>query len=456
MRKWSLFLMIFIVLLLASCARNHPVEQLTVISHPDGPFFVGDQVSFEVLVPVEAGSNAGSIEVSLDGRELGRAGISSYGIGGRSQATLLWVWETHNLEPGRYMLSFNQLPDGISWTETYSLRPANQVPSPEPIAFWDSMSADCCILYYITGTDAERDIATLSHVADEQSKAVSLQMGINPDRPIDIIFMSRVVGHGGFTWNGIYVSYLDDNYIGNDMDILFHHEFVHFYDSALGGGYRPSILQEGLAVFLSGGHFKPEALGPRGAALIQSGWYIPLTKIADGFYTQQHDIGYLEAGALVQYLIETYGWDQFMAFYCNIPSPENQKDSVVLDKAFRTKFGITFSDLEKDYISYLKSQPVTDEVIHDLKLTVAFFDTVRRYQELLDPSAYFLTAWLPDVSLMRERNIVADYLRHPEGWQNRLIENLLVRSQSELFDENYENVDGLLLWTNWFLTLFQP
>ncbi|HEX7541447.1 MAG TPA: hypothetical protein VF352_04885, partial [Anaerolineales bacterium] len=409
-----------------------------------------------VLDPAATGDKTGSIEVTFDGQELGSAGFAPYGIGGRSQATLWWVWNTRDLKPGSYTLTFIRLPDNITWTETFSLHPADQVPLPEPEAHWVSTATVCCNLYYITGTAAERDIVTLSQEADKQSEAVSAQMGSSLSERIDIIFMSRVVGHGGFTLSGIYVSYLDENYIGNDMSILFHHEFVHYYDGALGGSYLPSMLQEGLAVYLTGGHFKPEPLGPRAAALLNLGWYIPLTTIANDFYHQQHDISYLEAGALVQYLVETYGWGAFNEFYRSIPAPENQTVSAAMDNALQDHFGVSFADLETAYLASLQSQPVTEDVRTDLRLTVTFFDTVRRYQEALDPSAYFLTAWLPDGSVMRQRGIVADFLRHPEGWENRLFESLLIRSQRELFSSGYKSAERTLRWTNWLLNVVTP
>ncbi|MBE3119345.1 MAG: hypothetical protein IMZ50_11415, partial [Candidatus Atribacteria bacterium] len=230
MRHSKLTLLLLAFLLLASCFPIRPVEQITIIPHPDGPLYVGDQVSFEVLAPVIIGDKTGSIEVTFDGQELGSAGFAPYGIGGRNQATLWWVWNTRDLKPGSYTLTFTRLPDNTTWTKTFSLHPADLVPSPEPNAHWVSTATVCCNLYYITGTAAERDIATLSQEADQQSAAVSAQMGSSLNERIDIVFMSRVVGHGGFTWSGIYTSYLDDNYIGNDMSILFHHEFVHYYD----------------------------------------------------------------------------------------------------------------------------------------------------------------------------------------------------------------------------------
>jgi hypothetical protein len=109
--------------------------------------------------------------------------------------------------------------------------------------------------------------------------------------------------------------------------------------------------------------------------------------------------------------------------------------------------------LENAYLLFLHSQSVTVAERTDLQLTVEFFDSVRRYQENFDPSAYFLTAWLPDISVMRQRGIVADFLRRPEGWNNRLFEKLLILSQKELFNADYINAERTLQGTNWLMDM---
>jgi hypothetical protein len=174
--------------------------------------------------------------------------------------------------------------------------------------------------------------------------------------------------------------------------------------------------------------------------------------VANDFYNQQHDISYLEAATLVKYMLDTYGWEAFNQFYRDIPAPDKgQSDSVLIDSALREHFSLSFADLQTAYLAFLRNQPFTDSQRTDLRLTVEFFDTVRRYQAALDPSAYFLTAWLPDGSVMRQRNIVADFLRRPDGWENRLIESLLKRAHAEWFSGDYFGAERTLQWTNWIL-----
>ena len=448
---------LIIACLLAGCSPAQPAGRLQVIAHPDGPLYAGDQVSFEVLAPAAPGDQSGSVQVAFQGQELGQASFAPFGMGNRNQATLWWVWDTRGLKPGRYVVTFTRLPDKLTWTETFSLRPQSQVPPPQPGAHWAYRTTTCCIIHYITGTAAERDILVLGQEADQESAVVARQFGLTLDKPIDVTIMSRVVGQGGFTAGSVYLSYLDDNYTGDDMPILFHHEFVHYYDSAAGGKYRPSFFEEGLAVYLSGGHFKPEPLVARAAALLTLGWYIPLTDVANDFYNQQHDISYLEATTLVKYMLETYGWKTFDAFYRDISAPGNgQSDSAVIDAALRAHFKLSFTDLETAYLANLRNQPFTEDQRVDLQMTVEFFDTVRRYQAAFDPSAYFLNAWLPDGSVMRQRNIMADLLRHPDGWENRLSESLLEWAHAEWFSGDYAGAERTMQWTGWILNMIAP
>lgn len=450
MRRFLLILL----LLLTACGHAGPVAQFTVLTHPDGPLYVGDRVSFEVLAPAEFATDNHRVLVNFQGRTIGETGFQPFGIGGRIEAALYWVWDTHGLRVAAYPLTFTVLPDGTTWTETVSLHPASQVPAPEPAAHWTSTSIACCDIYYITGTDAARDIDRLSQIADEQSTEVAAQFHAHLDAPISLTFLPRVLGHSGFTSDGVYVSYLDGNYMDRDLGILLHHEFVHYYDGTLGGKFRPSILQEGLAVYLSGGHFKPEPIGPRAAALLSLGWYIPLRTLADDFYHQQHETGYLEAAGLVKYLVETYGWETFNSFYRDIPSPQGSRPSDDMDNALRQHLGVSFNDMEAGYQAYLNSQTVPEAVRTDLQLSVRFYDTADGYQQRFDPSAYFMNAWLPDGTTLRNNRIVADMLRHPSGWDNRLLEGLLQRAQRELSSGDYPATGQTLNWLDWISNLF--
>lgn len=415
--------------------------------HPDGPLYIGDRVSIEVIAPEDFATEEKKVRILLsdDPQEaIGTSEFSTYGIGERAQATFLWAWDTSGLTSGDYTLSFAVLPDGPTWTEVIHLHPAADVPLPEPFARWETVRTPCCRLHYITGTEAERDLEAIVAAANAAAREASRQMSVGFESPVSITLVPRVVGHGGFASDDIYISYLDRNYAGNDLPQVLLHEMIHVLDGQLGGELRPSILVEGLAVYLSGGHFKKEPIFPRAAALLEAGWYLPLGELADTFYTSQHEIGYLEGAALVAYLVETYGREEFEAFYRDIHPQSGGEQSSAIDAAMQTHFNLTLAHMEQEFKQALRRQPVDPVQSEDLQLSIAFYDTVRRYQRALDLSAYFLTAWLPDGGEMREREIVADYLRRPRSAVNLVIENLLVEADEALRAGDYIEVRSAL------------
>ncbi len=297
-----------------------------------------------------------------------------------------------------------------------------------------------------------------------QAASVTDLMGVEFEEPVEITLLPRVLGHGGFARGEIFVTYSDRKYAGGLYMNVIHHEMVHILDSRLESEFRPTLFVEGLAVYLTGGHFKQEELIPRAAALLAPGqvesglgldWYIPMEDLADQFYTSQHEIGYLQAGALIEYMIERWGYDDFNDFYRSIPSPENGSQLEVIDLALIEHFGIDFAQLEVDFIERLQDESVTENEVDDVRLLVEYYDTARRYQQLLDTSAYFLTAWLPNSETMREDGIVADFLRHPEDAIHISLETMLVFSDQALQTESFAELEELLIATNQVLDAIQ-
>ena len=426
--------------------------------HPDGPLFVGDQVSFEVISPEEFDLEESKVDVQVEEAslgDLGIAGFGAHGIGGRMQATFSWIWDTSELEAGEYQIEFSIQPTDLTWTETVHLLPAEHVPGPEPQARWSRAVAECCTVNYITGTRAAREMTEVLDLAEIQSENAIRRMAVDFDEPIPITILPRVIGHGGFASDEIYVSYLDENYAGNDLAQVLHHEMIHILDRRLGGELRPSLLGEGLAVYLSSGHFKKEPLLSRAAILLDLGWYLPLAPLADSFYTSQHEIGYLEGGALVQFMVERFGWEAFNDFYRDIQPHSSESQTRAIDQALQEHFGFTLEQLERDFRSELHRQHINPDMVDDVRLTVAYYNAVRRYQQLLDPSAYFLTAWLPDGKQMRERGIVADFLRRPSTKDNLTIESLLVKVDKDLRAGNYAEGEKTLYQVNRRLDLLE-
>ncbi len=443
--------LIITVLLLSACQPSPEVETgFRVQYHPDGGLYAGDQVSIEVVPPTDLDTQEQKVRVSVGDKVMGTAEFWPSGVGQRNQATLWWVWNTKDLEAGEHTLGFEILPDGPSWQENIQLLPADERPYPQ--ASWVTSTTDCCTLAYITGTDAERDMEMLMKMVDEEAALTSELLQTQNTETINITFIPRLLGHGGFVSNGIYVTYMDDNIAGNTTRQVIRHEMVHSMDRSLGGKLLPSILVEGLAVYLSGGHFKSEALLPRAAALLELDTYIPLETLAENFYYQQHEIGYLEAGALVAYLVGKYGWDDYQLFYRDIEAVGNQAES--LEEGLKKHFEISLEQLETDFVNELRTQKVTESVRNDLQSTVAFYDSLRHYQEVLDPSAYFLTAWFPDGENMRQNGITADLLRTPDQPDNDFFEFLLRYASNRIAAGDHKQAEIIMEVVNGLLSLY--
>jgi len=428
-----------------------PDKPFTVRFHPDDGLFVGDLVSLEVIAPPDLDLSGRSVQVQVDGSreiEIRPEKFAPYGIGERYQATFLWAWNTAGLKAGDHSLTFEIQPNGPTWKQVVTLQPLSALPQAESGAHWATAESQYCVVHYITGTAAERDLPELLKMADEQAQDVSQRFHAQFKEPISIAFIPRVLGQGGFTTQEIYISYLDRNYASSNPAIVLHHEMVHLLDAQLGGDLRPALLVEGLAVYLSGGHFKPEALLPRAAALLDLGWYLPLAPLADDFYNSEHEIGYLEASSLIEYMVNTWGWDAFSNFYRDIHPDPSGSQAKAIDNALEAHFNLSLGTLEERYLQDLRTQTVTPELQDDVRLTVRYYNTVRRYQQSLDPSAYFLSAWLPDGHLMRQRGIVADYLRHPESDENVALETMLVDANTILITGQYTHTRKVLAGVN--------
>ncbi|MBN1537253.1 MAG: hypothetical protein JW908_11020 [Anaerolineales bacterium] len=425
-----------------------PEEPFSVIYHPDSLLYVGDQVSLEVIAPPDGDLQDSRVEVVVTqpiSQTLQPAKFSHFGLGKRLEANLTWAWDTSRLSPGDYSLNFSVLPHGAVWTETLTLHPDAMLPPNEDGAHWVTDESDCCLVYYITQTASERDISSLLEMLDKQAAEVSRKMGAAFDPPVSVAFIPRLLGHGGFASQEITVSYLDRNYTGNATEMIVHHEMTHILDGQLGGDLRPIMLIEGVALYISEGHFKPEPLLPRAAVMAHNQQYIPLKELIDDFYNSQHEIGYLEAGALVEFMTETWGWEGFSSFYRDIhPVPDDGLQSAAVELALQKHFNISLDILEQRFLEALDSQSVSPEHVQDVHLTIDFYNTVRRYQQMCDPSAYFLTAWILDGNEMRQRGITADYMRHPAAAHNLTLETMLQAAGNHLQRANYGEAEHLI------------
>jgi hypothetical protein len=419
-------------------------NEFTVRFHPDGPLYAGDQVSIEVISPKNASLKDAALQVSAllddEAKNIGSANFDGFS-GGRYHAVLLWAWDTRGLPPGSYQLQFTIPQRSIRWQETVRL---NEMPAKYVNARWEVAETECCRLHYISGTDAEADLAQLVPMLDAQAKDVTQKMGVKLKDKMDINLIPRVLGQGGFTTDEVYVSYKHGSYANGNSAVLIHHELVHRVDLQITSDFRPTFLMEGLAVYLTGGHYQPEPVMLRAAGLLSSGHYISLPYLINNFYPSQHETGYIEAGAFIEYMVQSWGWGAYNAFYRDIHQPPNGDQAKAIDAALKEHYGISLQEIEDRFINYLTALPVIPDIHDNLETTLRLYDDIREYQKVLDPSAYFEQAWLPDAKKMREKGITGDYLRGPEQPANLQMEDLLFQAGKALNSGNFIQANQIL------------
>jgi len=258
-------------------------------------------------------------------------------------------------------------------------------------------------------------------------------------------FVNRVVGHGGFDSDTIAISYLDRNYVGDYLAGTLRHEVSH----VLGRLFAPErgvMITEGLAVYVAGGHFKPELISPRMAAAEVAGFDLPLGEFMNEFYAAQHELSYLHAASFVEYLIDTYGWDRFRLLLRNMEAANTE--SRMLNRATLLVLGVTLDQLESSWLDSLRTQPFGGDLLADVETTVSFYDTARRYQLAADPDAYFLTAWMTSITRAREQQIIADYTGHPASLENIALELMLGSANDLIFSGDFSEAQEWIAAVN--------
>jgi hypothetical protein len=369
------------------------------------------------------------------------------------EAWLEWIWDTTGLQgpqeltvildPDDEIKIGDENPDNNLIARTIDLRPPAELPTAWAQARWTQNESACCVFHYFSGAAADRDIDALMAVADEAFVYAGDQLGVEMDEEkLDVYLIDRVLGHGGFASGHVIISYLDRFYAGGALTQVFRHEGVHVLDRQI-AEVRPTLLAEGLAVYVSEGHFRKEPISERAAALLALDLYIPLADLAEDFYPSQHEIGYLEAAGFVEYLVDRFGWQSFLTFYGGMRRDE-EGQAAMIDAALQEYFGITLDEAESEWLATLDKLPTPETQMLDLRLTIEFYDTVRRYQQEWDPSAYFLEVWLPPIEEGEQREITADWNRHPSAPVNVTLETMFVAADSAFDQARYDEVERLL------------
>lgn len=426
-----------------------------VVLLPVPRLYEGDLVTFKIspFLPDNVGFNDVRVQILIDDEQISKEILNWRSLGGGTFGLYEWVWNTTGLagqhtitvilDPDDRIQLGDENPNNNQAVLNVTINPRTNLPPLAANAQWVTASNNCCTVHVVTGTAAQRDLAQLLTTVEEAFSKAADQLGEPLIQKYDVYFIDRVLGQGGYASGGMVVSYLDRDYSGGSIEEVLVHEAVHLIDHSFAPN-RITFLAEGVAVWATGGHYQQEDLGRRVAALIEIGGYIPLADLIDSFYPTQHEISYLEAGSLIDYLVEVYGWEQVRNFYTDTTVFDGTSLSTAADVNFQLYFNKSLAEIEADWLNYILDLPRDSRETADLETTIRYYNVMRLYQEQFDPTAYYLNAWLPSPAELERQGITAEFIRHPETATNIALESLLISAHDALLARQYERANALL------------
>lgn len=429
--------------------------------YPSTELHVGDQATFQLYaqVPDNILPNQVPVEIAVDGRLLASGVLGSQNLAGEAYGLFEWVWEVGaelgvhevviTLDPHNVIVSgdADELNNKLVLPVSVAGAMVGNARGDAGLDGWVSAETTYTNLFVVPGSAAHRDLTAISAEIDNALRDAYARLNLAPSAKLNLYFSDRIIGQGGYAGEDMVISYVDRDYAGAGFRELLFHESIHIIDDHFTPPSNMPFLVEGLAVWAVGGHYKPENLDKRMAALVLgTESYLPLTQLIDDFYPAQHEISYLEAGGFFQYLVNRFGQERVMTFYSTVNSAEEltKIPSEAMDIALRSHFGFSLTQLEADWIQQLRAISYDTQESEDLMLTVAYYDMMRRYQQQHDPTAYYLNAWLPSPRALYERNSSAELSRHPTAEINIWLETMLVAANQALRTGQYSQARALL------------
>jgi hypothetical protein len=423
--------------------------------YPVTRIFAGDLVTIRIdpTIPKGLAPNDVNVRIFLDGEQIVSDNINWRSLDGQPYGLYQWVWDTEKqpgyhtvivfLDPEDLITVGDESPDNNVASLTVAVAPSEGLPELEVSASWVAAENVCCRVHVISGTAAHRDLSQLLEQIDVAFRNASESLSESLSDRFDVFLIDRIIGQGGYAQNSMVVSYLDRDYIAGGLNVLLMHEAVHLIDSTMTSN-PITFLSEGLATWIAGGHYRKQELEQRMAALVEIRRYRPLHQTIDDFYGTQHEVAYLEGAAFIDYLVKTYGWEQVKAFYIEADSSDGVTLSRAVDLNLQLFFGLSLEQVEVEWIAHLEELPRDREEMDDLQTTLRYYDVVRRYQIANDPSAFYLTTWLPSPEDALMAGATADFSRRPETPANVALETLLRSAGISLREGDYARANALL------------
>ncbi len=401
-----------------------PVDpQLHVFPGPE--HYAGELLTIEIDVGERVPSAESPVTLQLDAS-------LPYQVSGRWDWHFLRVPFDTTGRIGEHELSIRAEHNGVEVDETYRLEvhPASQRPEQDPA--WSRREIECCILHYITNTAAARDLDKIARAVQQGADDFQRYPTVNIDEKIDVYFIERMWFNGAFAaGDDLLISYTDRNYGPSrgleGLQVLVRHELGHAVFPSFSYG-------EGLSVYLAGGHYKFEPLPRRAAAMLALDYYTP-----DDGPDDQHEIIYLHQAAVVQYMVETYGWSDLRDFIDIDRRGRNDRGGNSQD-AFQQALGVPRDVFQQNFLDWLRSQEPGHQV-QDLKLTVELQNLRREYQERYAPFPWFL---LGPADEFTKPELIYVNIREPRSPAHMAAELLIANAQQALYEGEYHKAQVLV------------
>jgi hypothetical protein len=208
---------------------------------------------------------------------------------------------------------------------------------------WKGFQSQEFIFYYLPNSKTEKNLALVEQkIAQGIAKAKKITQIDSVKTPIYYFIVDDKKEFKSLTkLNHSGISYSQSNTIIESYFLLGEaHEVVHLITHQHWGNSHTWIM-EGLAVY-SDNEWNKKPLEKTGFELYQSNQLIPLKEFVknSGFSQFNSQISYPQSGLLTKYLIQTYGWEQFLKFWKN---PD-----------IKTNYNLTVSELETNWIHSIK------------------------------------------------------------------------------------------------------
>jgi hypothetical protein len=409
-----------------------------VRAYPGPDHFTGDILTLEVLLSDFAELSESPVSIALDGG-------APVEHPGDWQGNILIVREALDTAglTGQHELRLTAQNGSLSVDETYTftvsepaLQPANQ-----SAAAWLVREADCCVIHYISGTAAERDIGSITAVLEQAALDFAARTGVTPETRLEVYLLDRMWGNGAFGGSGqLAITYTDRYYGPGVGEVGLHtlavHEFTHatHIDQGPDGFFR---YNEGLAVYIAGGHYKPEPLRERGAALYALGYYTG----SPGWIYPRHEAVYLDGALRVTHIAETFGEEALWAYVDAAAGFDVLDDPERLNAVTEEVLGVTADDLDAQFLAWVQT-PAPGDQLEDLRLTLELQGLRRQYQEIYAPPPYSIFG-LPAETFTAEWALQAA-LREPNLLGTIATELMIAAGQNAIFEQRYTKAQALV------------